>query len=98
MIGINLSETKGLFQDNTVQQLLKEIDVIRERFFLANNRGTKRKLEEQEETCREQLERELERQRTKWIENRQAEIEQIVSSLRNSGQRKHGPRKRTEKV
>ncbi len=81
LIGIDLSETRGLFQDDTVQQLLKEIDGIREKFFLANNRTQKRKLEEQEEDCRKQLEKELERQRTKWIESRQREIEQKVNQL-----------------
>ena len=87
LIGINLSETKGLFQDDTVQQLLKDIDTIREKFFLANNRGTKRKLEKQEEKCRTQLENELERQRTEWIENRQAEIERKIAMARNPEQR-----------
>ncbi len=81
LIGIDLSETRGLFQDDTVQQLLKEIDGIREKFFLANNRTQKRKLEEQEEDCRKQLEKELERQRTEWIENRQREIDQKVNQL-----------------
>ncbi|MXV78285.1 hypothetical protein F4001_08005, partial [Candidatus Poribacteria bacterium] len=87
LIGIKLSETKRLFQDDTVQQLLQEIDAIRERFFLANNRSQKRKLEEREEKCREQLENELERQRAEWIENRQAEIESKIASLRNPEQR-----------
>ena len=81
LIGIDLSETRGLFQDDTVQQLLKEIDGIREKFFLANNRTQKRKLEEQEEDCRKQLEKELERQRTEWIENRQREIDEKVNQL-----------------
>ncbi len=81
LIGIDLSETRGLFQDDTVQQLLKEIDGIREKFFLANNRTQKRKLEEQEEDCRQQLEEELERQRTEWIESRQREIDQKVNQL-----------------
>ncbi len=87
LIGIDLSEARGLFQDDVVQQLLKEIDGIREKFFLANNRGTKRKLEEQEEKCRTQLEKELERQRTEWIENRQREIEQKIAPLPNAKQR-----------
>ena len=87
LIGIDLSETKGLFQDDTVQQLLKEIDRIRERFFLANNRTQKRKLEEQEEDCRKQLEKELERQRTEWIENRRSEIESKIAPLPNPKQR-----------
>ena len=87
LIGIDLSETKGLFQDDTVQQLLKDIDGIREKFFLANNRGTKRDLEDQEKECREKLEKELERQRTEWVENRQAEIEAKIESLPNPEQR-----------
>ncbi len=81
LIGIDLSETRALFQDDTVQQLLKEIDGIREKFFLANNRTQKRELEGQEEDCRKQLERELERQRTEWIESRQREIDQKVNQL-----------------
>ncbi|MCY4553597.1 MAG: Eco57I restriction-modification methylase domain-containing protein, partial [Candidatus Poribacteria bacterium] len=81
LIGIDLSETRGLFQDDTVQQLLKEIDGIREKFFLANNRTQKRELEEQEENCRKQLEEELERQRIEWIGNRQREIDQKVNQL-----------------
>ena len=87
LIGINLSETKGLFEDDTVQQLLKEIDAIRERFFLTNSRGTKRKLEEQEEEYRAQLENELERQRIEWIANRQREIETEIALLHNPEQR-----------
>ena len=87
LIGINLSETRGLFQDDTVQQLLKEIEGIREKFFLANNRGTKRKLEEQEEKCRTQLEKELERQRTEWIDNRQRAIDKKVNQLPTPKQR-----------
>ena len=83
MIGIDLSEARGLFQDDVVQQLLKEIDGIREKFFLANNRGTKRELENQEETCRTQLENELERQRTEWIENQQAEIDRKIAEFSN---------------
>ncbi len=97
LIGINLSETKGLFENDTVQQLLKEIDAIRERFFLANNRGTKRDLEKREEKCREQLENELERQRTEWIENRQTEIESKIASLRNPEQREQLKEKEQKK-
>ena len=97
LIGIDLSETKGLFQDDTVQQLLKEIDGIREKFFLANNREQKRKLEKQEETCREQLEKELERQRTEWIDNRQREIKRIIAPLRNPKQREEILKEEQEK-
>ena len=87
LIGIDLSEARGLFQDDVVQQLLKEIAPIREKFFLANNRQKKRKLEEQEERCRKQLENELERQRTEWINNQQREIKQKVAQLPNPKQR-----------
>ena len=87
LTGLDISETDGLFQDDTVQHLLKEIDKIREKFFLANNRTQKRELEEQEEKCREQLEQELKRQRTEWIENRQTEIESKIAPLRNPQQR-----------
>ena len=87
LIGLDISETEGLFQDDTIQQLLKEIDAIRERFFLANNRTQKRKLETQEEKCREQLENELEQQRTEWIENRQTQIESKIAPLPNPEQR-----------
>ena len=76
-----------MFQDDTVQQLLKEIDGIREKFFLANNRTQKRELEEQEEDHRKELEKELERQRTEWIENQQAEIERRIAQLPNPEQR-----------
>ena len=96
LIDVDL-RNKGLFQDDAVQQLLKDIDTIRERFFLANNRGQKRKLEEQEEYYREQLENELERQRTEWIENRQRKIEQEIFSLRNSEQRRQVREKEQKK-
>ena len=68
------------------KQLLKEIDRIRERFS-SRHRTQKRKLEEQEEKCRKQLEKELEWQRTEWIENRQAEIESKIAPLPNPKQR-----------
>jgi len=87
LIGLDISETEGLFQDDTVQQLLKKINAIRERFFLENNRTQKRKLETQEEKHREQLENELEQQRTEWIENRQTEIESKIAPLPNPEQR-----------
>ena len=86
-IGLDISETEGLFQNDTVQQLLKEIDVIHEKFFLASNRGQKRKLEEQEDNRRERLEKELERQRKEWIEIQQAEIERKIAQLPNPEQR-----------
>lgn len=87
LIGLDISETEGLFQDDTVQQLLKEIDTIHEKFFLASNRGQKRKLEEQEDNRRERLEKILEQQRTKWIKIQQTEIERKVAQLPTPEQR-----------
>ncbi len=87
LIDLDISETEGLFQDDTVQHLLKEIDKIREKFFLANNRTQKRELEEQEEDHRAHLENELNRQRTEWIEIQQREIESKIARLPNPEQR-----------
>lgn len=87
LIGLDISETEGLFQNDTVQQLLKEIDAIHEKFFLASNRGQKRKLEEQENNRRERLAKELERQRIEWIEIQQSEIERKIVQLPNPKQR-----------
>ena len=87
LIGLDISETEGLFQNDTVQRLVKEIDTIHEKFFLASNRGQKRKLEEQEDNLRERLAKELERQRTEWIEIQQTEIERKIVQLPNPEQR-----------
>ena len=76
-----------MFQNDTVQQLLKKVDAIHEKFFLASNRGQKRKLEEQEDDHRKRLEKELEQQRTEWIEIQQAEIERKIAQLPNPEQR-----------
>ena len=76
LIGLQLSEARSLLQDDAVQQLLKEIEVIREKHVLANNRGQKLCLEAQEEDLHKRLEEELEIQRRKWVESQQREIEQ----------------------
>ena len=55
--------------------------------FFSQITDRKRKLEEQEERCRKQLENELERQRTEWINNQQREIKQKVAQLPNPKQR-----------
>ena len=87
LIGLDISETEGLFQNDTVQLLLKEIDAIHEKFFLASNRGQKHKLEEQENNHRKRLEKELEQQRTEWIEIQQTEIERKIAQIPNPEQR-----------
>ena len=88
LIGLQLSEARSLLQDDAVQQLLKEIEVIREKHVLANNRGQKLRLEAQEEDLHKQLEEELEIQRRKWVENQQREIEQKAARLPKLEQRK----------
>ena len=86
LIGLDITETRQLLQDDIVQQLLKEIEVIREKFFLANDRGLKYQLVKDEKKYRKQLEKELEQQRTEWIETQQREIERKIALLRNSEQ------------
>ena len=88
LIGLQLSEARSLLQDDAVQQLLKEIEVIREKHVLANNRGQKLRLEAQEEDLHKRLEEELEIQRRKWVENQQREIEQKAARLPKPEQRK----------
>ena len=88
LIGLQLSEALPLLQDDDIQQLLEEIDGIREKHFLANNRKQKRDLEKLEEKRRKQLEKELESQRTKWVESQEREIERRVAQLPNPEHRK----------
>ena len=88
LIGLQLSETRLLLQEDAIQQLIKEIEGIREKRFLTNDRGQKLNLEEREDECREQLKEELESQREKWVENQQQEIERKVAQLPNPKHRK----------
>ena len=87
LIGLEIAQTRELLQDDTVQQLLKEIESIREKYFLANNRQQKLNLEDQEEKYREQLKTQLEILRAKWIEKEQQEIERKIAQLPNLKQR-----------
>ena len=88
LIGLQLSETRLLLQEDAIQQLIKEIEGIREKRFLTNDRGQKLNLEEREDECREQLKEELESQREKWVERQQREIERKVAQLPNPKHRK----------
>ena len=83
LIGLQLSETRLLLQEDAIQQLIREIEGIREKHFLTNNRDQKLNLEEREDECREQLEGELEGQREKWVEGQQREIERKIAQLPN---------------
>ena len=87
LIGLELSETRLLLQEDSVQQLTKEIEGIREKHFLTNNRQRKLDLEEQEDEFRERLKQELEIQRAKWVEIQQREIERKVDKLPKPEQR-----------
>ena len=87
LIGLELVEARSLLRDDAVQQLLKEIEVIREKHVLANNRGQKLRLEAQEENLHKRLEEELENQRAKWVESQQREIERKVAQLPKPEQR-----------
>ena len=83
LIALQLSEALPLLQDDAVQQLLEEIEGIRGKHFLTNNRQQKLDLEDQEDECRGRLKEELEIQRTKWMKNRKQEIKHKVNQLPN---------------
>ena len=87
LIGLELFEARYLLRDDAVQQLLKEIEVIREKHVLANNRGQKLHLEAQEENLHKRLAEELENQRVEWVESQQREIERKVAQLPKLKQR-----------
>ena len=79
LIGLRLSEAGPLLQNDAVQQKRKAIEAIRERYFLANNRRTKRDLDRREKEHREQLEQVLEDLGAEWAAYQQQEIERKVA-------------------
>ena len=64
-----------------MQRWLREIERIRDKYFLANNRGEKLNLEKREDTCREQLEMELESRKAKWEAIQKREIKRKVNQI-----------------
>ena len=88
LIALRLSEVEPLLQNDAVQQKRKEIETIRGKYFLANNRRTKRNLERQEKEYREQLDRVLETLRAEWAVHQQQETDQKVALLRTPEQRR----------
>ena len=88
LIGLQLSEAGPLLQNDVVQQKRKEIEAIRERYFLANNRRIKRDLDRREKEHREQLEQTLEDLGAEWTAYQQQEIERKVALLRTPEQRR----------
>ena len=83
LIGLGLSEVRSLLQDDTVQQLLKEIEAIREKYFLANNRQQKLQYIHQEEACRDQLEQALKIQKEEWAARQQRDIDEKIVRIPN---------------
>ena len=83
LIGLGLSEAKSLLQDDTVQQLLKEIEAIREKYFLANNRPQKLRYTRQEQACRDQLDQALKAQKEEWAARQQRDIDEKIARIPN---------------
>ena len=81
LIGLQSSGGTSLLQDDAVQRWLREIERIREKYFLANNRTEKLNLEKREDACREQLEKELDSQKAKWEAIQQREIKRKVNQI-----------------
>ena len=88
LIGLDIAETRQLLQVDIVQQLLQEIEVIRQKHFLTNNPEQKLDLENGENELREQLKEEMGHQREKWVESHLQEIERKIAQLYNTTQRK----------
>ena len=83
LIGLRLSEARSLLRDDTVQQLLKEIEAIREKYFLANNRPQKLQYIHQEEACRDQLDQALKVQKEEWVARQQRDIDEKIARIPN---------------
>ena len=88
LIGLQLSEARSLLQDDTVQQLLKEIEAIREKYFLANNRPQKLQYTREEQACRDQLDQALKAQKEEWATRQQRDIDERVARIPNPKDRK----------
>ena len=87
LIGLNIAETRQLLMDYAVQQLLKEIQIIREKYFLESDRQKKLDLEEQEEEYRDKLKDRLEILKSNWVRSHQREIKRKIALLPNPEQR-----------
>ena len=83
LVSLQLSEVHSLLQDDEVQQNRKDIEAIREKYFLANNRPAKLQYIRQEEDLRKELECALEAQRAKWVDREQRDIERKIAQLPN---------------
>ncbi len=81
LIGLQPTGGTSLLKDDAVQRWLREIERIRDKYFLTNNRRQKLNLEKREDTCREQLEKELESQKATWEAIQQREIKRKVNQI-----------------
>ncbi len=87
LVGLKLYEVHSLLQDNKVQQFRMQIEAIRARYFLANNRPKKLQYIRQEKDLLDQLERELEALRANWVGREQREIERRIAQIPNAEHR-----------
>ena len=88
LIGLRLYEVGSLLRNDAVQQRQKEIEAIRGRYFLANNRQQKLRLNRREEAQREQLEQTLEALAAEWTTHQRQEIDRKVGLLPTPEQRR----------
>ncbi len=63
--------------------MLKEIEAIREKYFLANNRPQKLQYTRQEQACRDQLDQALTVQKEEWAARQQRDIDERVARIPN---------------
>ena len=87
LVGLHLSEVDSLLQDSEVQQFRAEIEAIREKYFLANNRAEKLRYISEEEFLRKELERTLDTRRAKWVDREQRDIKRKVAQIPNAEHR-----------
>ena len=81
LIGLDPKANNMLLQGDSMQQLRKEMEGVREKYFLASNRAKKLVYIRQEHELREQMKVALEDQRKNWIQNERCEIDRKVGQL-----------------
>ena len=83
LVGLELSNVEPLLQHDSVQERLRDIFAIRDKYFLANSRRQKLRNIRRENELREHLRQALGDQRTEWIERQQREIDRKVALVPN---------------
>ena len=87
LIGLQASEAQLLLEQDAIQQLQQELMTIREAHYLPSNQSQKQSLEAQDGTVLKQLEEELEKQRTEWVEVQECAIDERADALPNNANR-----------